>query len=981
MANILIPERFREKLQQGDQLFLSIILKTAAEFGEILEDNKLYFFEEYTDHGIKHIQQVLASSDNLVTKETFDKIISAKDAGCYVLAVVLHDLAMHLNLDGLIQLLNGVFDDIRMPTLDKLTWQQLWTDYLNEAQKFNEKQLLAIFGTENISIHPPALQDKGSITNNDKKLIGEFIRRHHPRLAHEIAIKGFPGGQNTLEFASGMEPKVKDLIGLIARSHGMGLRACIDYIEDNFGRLNKRHPLGVHAVYLMVLLRIADYIQIDSSRTSKTLIKLKTFASPYSEGEHQSHLSVDDIDTKYQDDPERIYVHASPQDSMTYLKLKNLIADIQYEMDISWAVLGEHYGNMERPEIKYRRITSNLGEEWFLNRQQYIPDSFSFKAGDEIIKLMIAPLYGDDASYGVRELLQNAVDACKEREELERKNGNNAYTQLITAAVTKDENENEDEQGWFTITDNGTGMNADIIKQYFLKAGASYRRSTEWQKTFIDAEGHTIVRRNGRFGVGLLAAFLVGKTIHVNTRRMGEEYGYTFTAGLHNTQINVTKDYSLPVGTSIKIRISEDTLYEMEPEHFDDEYKAWYQWYTLSTPAIQYSYLEKPFKSYKRQDPDLQDELPDEWQAFDSAGYNKIHWTYSKDFSGAPFSCNGIIIPSGKVDLWNIDKVPNIAVFDYEGNLPLTLDRSRFSDHLSFRKDLTRDIYKDFIAYLLTVTGMSRVHNQHVELEGTIFNYPAFTRSGSRYTPYDMNTVLFSKEGFLLNADYCIRQLGKLDVLFIQLEELLLELDTKAATITNKILEIDAANFFIQLDNTRINAINDYSALVTEDSNRLFSEEDDLEWDWNNTPTPEAGRNKPADNDPDRIGHVKASGHVFLKKERYRDIFHPTKKRIPLRIAKEHKVNIETPEWTSFHLGAPKAGIVSADFVSKYAANINFLKEYELKRSTNIFMLNELLAYYLGKGKDVIIPYDLEARREKFPLAFKELERYMRKYQ
>ena len=966
MANILIPERFREKLQQGDQLFLGIILKTAAEFGEILEDNKLYFFEEYTDHGIKHIQQVLASSDNLVTKDTFDTILSAKDAGCYVLAVVLHDLAMHLSLDGFIQLLNGTFDGVRMHTLDKLTWQQLWADYLNEAQKFNEKQLLAIFGTENISIHPPALHDKGSITNNDKKLIGEFIRRHHPRLAHEIAIKGFPGGQGTLEFAGGMEPKLKDLVGLVARSHGMGLRACIDYIEDNFGRLNKRHPLGVHAVYLMVLLRIADYIQIDSSRTSKTLIKLKTFASPYSEGEHQTHLSVDDIDTRYQDDPERIYVQASPKDSMTYLKLKNLIADIQYEMDISWAVLGEHYGNTERPEIKYRRITSNLGEEWFLNRQQYIPDSFSFKAGDEIIKLMIAPLYGNDPSFGVRELLQNAVDACKEREELERKNGNNAYTPLITAAVTKD----EDEQAWFTITDNGLGMNADIIKHYFLKAGASYRKSTEWQKTFIDAQGHTIVRRNGRFGVGLLAAFLIGKTIHVSTRRTGEEYGYTFTAGLHTTQINITKDYSLPVGTSIKISISEDTLNEMDPEDKDDD-SAWFKWYTLSSPAIQYSYLQKPFKSYQRQDPDLHDELPDEWQAFDSAGYNKIHWTYSKDFSGAGFSCNGIIIPSDEIELYDIEVIPKVAVFDYEGNLPLTLDRSRFSGHLTFRKDLSRDIYKDFIAYVLTVTGISQVHDQRMELRRTTFNYPAFIRNNGRYTPYDMNAVLFSKEGFLLNADYCIRQLGRLDVLFIQWEE---------ETLSNKILEIDAANFFIQLDNTRINAINDYSLLVTEDSNRLFTEDDDLEWDWNDAPAPETDHNKPAENDPDRIGYIKSAGHVFLKKERYGDIFHPTKKRIPLRIAKEHKINIETPEWTSFHLSTPKTGIVTADFVSQYASGINFLKEYELKRSTNIFMLNELLAYYLGKGKDVIIPYDLEARREKFPLAFKELERYMRKY-
>jgi molecular chaperone HtpG len=46
--------------------------------------------------------------------------------------------------------------------------------------------------------------------------------------------------------------------------------------------------------------------------------------------------------------------------------------------------------------------------------------------------------------------------------------------------------------------------------------------------------------------------------------------------------------------------------------------------------------------------------------------------------------------------------------------------------------------------------------------------------------------------------------------------------------------------------------------------------------------------------------------------------------------------------------------------------------------TTNSKILNDLLEKYLGK--DVLIPYDIKERRKKFPLAFKELERYMKKY-
>ncbi|GAL75709.1 hypothetical protein JCM19275_1592 [Nonlabens ulvanivorans] len=439
MANIIIPESLNSLLQK-DQRLDGIVKKTLSDFGEILKENNLFFFEEYTDHGLEHIQNVLHGSSKLVSDDTLENILTSDDIAFYILSVILHDIGMHLTLDGFKILLSGGEYDNLTPELSELSWENLWQNYLSEAKRFSGKQLISIFGNEDIEIRNPLILKAGELNGNDRKLIGgEFIRRHHPRIAHEIAINGFPSlEKNKIPFASELNIKQLDLIGLIARSHGMNLRKCVEFLENKHGN-SRRIPLGIHASYLMILLRISDYLQIDSSRVSKIVMKTKTFESPISELEHNSHLAIDFIDDKYQDDPERIHVSAAPKDSFMYLKLKKLFKSIQTEFDISWAVLGELYGNLEnKPLIKFRRISSNLDDLNYIKEQTYIGDYISFKANDDITKLLIGPLYGNHPKYGIRELIQNSVDACNERSEIE--NFNLDYSAEVNIEIIENAN-------------------------------------------------------------------------------------------------------------------------------------------------------------------------------------------------------------------------------------------------------------------------------------------------------------------------------------------------------------------------------------------------------------------------------------------------------------------------------------------------------------------------------------------------------------
>jgi len=977
MTDNILTSRFKTKLEINAELN-GIVNTTISNFGEIYRDNRLYFFSEYTDHGLKHIQNVLTSSDDLIPDSTFNNILKDKDIAYYILSIILHDIGMHINLEGFLCLIEGEYDTIRIKELDKYTWKELWEDFFIESKKFSGKQLKSIFGDENAIIELPPFSKPGEINENHKKLIGEFIRRHHARIAHEIAINGFPAKPEILEFAVGLDLKIRNMIGLIARSHGMALRKCADYVESEYGKQVRRTPCDCHAIYLMVLLRIADYIQIDNTRTSKTLLKIKTFSSPISGTEHNAHLAIDSVDLKYQDDPESIFVTASPDDSIMYLKLTNLIKDIQYELDISWAVLGELYGRLteNRPEIKYRRITSNMENEIFISKQEYIADNIFFKANDEIIKLLIAPLYGDNPTYGVRELIQNAVDACKEREVIENKNGNQEYKPSIIVEIIKDEKKD----AYFIISDNGIGMDVDVIKNYFLSAGASYRKSIEWQKKFVDLKGSIKVRRNGRFGIGVLAAFLIGKEIEVETKKININ-GYKFKADINTVQINILKTDGLEVGTIIKIKIDNETLekFEIKNTYYGSGYINWNEWYTLSKPQIKYLLFNKELKAFNEKfDPDINEELPKTWNAIDSDGFNKVLWTYSEDFTKIEFSCNGIVIEKNNfglnnyysdtfLDLGLISDVPIISVFDNDATLPLTLNRNSFSDKLTFANDLKEDIYKDFIAYLLTIKNISEVKENCVHLYKLKLKYPGtYLKYGGSSFSYGFNlydenidngrdlkqiidSVLISKKGFIINYNYFIQKSDVKNAIFIQSENFS-TLEIQNINKKNYFIELDIKDQFILLSDDKLNSIEDYKIAI--DAKQFNATKSTFE---------------------------PFNSRVFMKTEKYKHVFNKGKQRISRLLDDKCDFQFEKFGWSCLHFDNPKESLISDAFLEKYSENINFIREYEITcpfEGDNV--LNKLLQKYIGD--DVVIPFSINDRREKYPLAFNELERYMRKY-
>jgi hypothetical protein len=74
---------------------------------------------------------------------------------------------------------------------DDMPWSQLWSDFLVDASHFDYRKNMSLFG-DPTPISKPSL-DPDTWTEKHHRLIGEFVRQHHARLAHEIALGAFPG--------------------------------------------------------------------------------------------------------------------------------------------------------------------------------------------------------------------------------------------------------------------------------------------------------------------------------------------------------------------------------------------------------------------------------------------------------------------------------------------------------------------------------------------------------------------------------------------------------------------------------------------------------------------------------------------------------------------------------------------------------------------------------------------------------------------
>ncbi|QUL54982.1 ATP-binding protein [Paenibacillus tritici] len=770
-----IPDEFTAIIKKNNQLHV-IVNSTVSDFTEIIYHSQFEFFPEYTEHKMDHINKVLETS-LFLSKDSALNLLTPEDICSLILSILLHDIGMHLTYEGFQSIINGSYAENRIKELDSKSWPELWHSYINELKKLSGKSLINLFGQDFEIKELP--NNKDYLSRLDRKVIGEFIRRHHPRLAHEIAIFGFPKtNDSVIDFAPDMESGLKDIIGIVARSHGMDIRNTFDYLQKKFDKA-WRNPRNVKCIYQMVILRISDYLHITSERAPQIYLNTNNISSTISKLEWDLHKSVKEINYELPD-REALFIIAEPSDSIRYLKLIKRFKDIQFEIDTSWAILGEVYNFMENFRslgIKIRRIQSNLDSiDKFSESVSYLPREIRCQSSPELIKLLIAPLYGDNPSFGVRELLQNSIDACLERKLCDERLSS-SYTPNIIIDICK-----ENDTNYFSIIDNGIGMNEEIIVNYFLRAGASFRNSQNWRDKFTRDNGSSLVQRNGRFGVGVFAGFLLGENIKVKTRNLNDDRTFEFEVSLAKDQIEVQVDKNPnTIGTEIKIEVTNSIMEILEEQlRIGTNYSgvSWHDWYKSSDINIKILIpidWEKYSDKIKNKEIIKKDDISQ--QVLYSNNYQEIRWTNTNLNKYYDLVCNGIVIPNGyrlnSYDFPIFDKnIPLLMISDYDGHLPLTLDRNKIYGELPFSDELVADVCKDILANLLQIPTLEFDSNGKFKIINNLLKHVNLESRFHYFNAIEESDILFLKDGFCLVHSFNIDRLNLMSINKLWLNDL-----------------------------------------------------------------------------------------------------------------------------------------------------------------------------------------------------------------
>lgn len=730
---IELPDQFSEVLKQDARMNAGVNALLQA-VDEILGDNQMPFFPCFTDHGCKHVENLFKTEVMLVPAEVWKAgVLNSRDVAVLTCATLLHDLGMHIREGGFFKLLQDKRETLSWGVKD-VPWKQLWDDYSREVRQFSTRMIRAIFGNHVIDfgrlLEVP--HEKEKLTYEHRLLIGEFLRRHHPRLAQEIAHFGFPGTSDE------MFPAVVDelaetgiIIGSVARSHGYAIRTLQEQIVAKHRGSTRQYEVAV--LYHAALMRIADYLQMDKERGPFVLFQLKEPVSPLSIDEWKKHAAIDYINFEHAEDRLAVFIALNHSHSLrTHVQIEQLINGLQQELDMCAAVLSETYGrlrsDLKKLQLARTRVASNLHSDELERSLPYIATKCGISVNPEIIPLMVKPLYGEHPEIGIRELVQNALDAVRERESYCERHGlkseaGQLYNNDCDVQIRIEE---VDEGNWkLIVTDTGIGMSVTTIIDYFLRAGASYRQSEEWVREFVNEDGRSTVLRAGRFGVGFFAAFLVGRSVHVTTRHItSEDNGIEFKAGPDGDLIELRKAaVPQPFGTRIEIVIDRENVSELgfsSERHrilleAEKGFAAW-DWYSLCAPTVKRVIAFADGHEIEVQQKHV---IGCEtgaafpwWNRIWPEDYGEVQWNYKQK---PKIIVNGIRVGDVEFqkchdadyvwrDKWQgfTIKTPSISIADPDGRLPLALRRDRFTGgHVPFEQELLDDIACDFLAYAL----------------------------------------------------------------------------------------------------------------------------------------------------------------------------------------------------------------------------------------------------------------------------------------
>ena len=196
----------------------------------------------------------------------------------------------------------------------------------------------------------------------------------------------------------------------------------------------------------------------------------------------------------------------------------------------------ENMNQRVRPRFLYSEVIYEI------EPQGYTPIDLKFSVDSSAgLQLFMGNRLYSDKRVFLRELIQNAVDACNYRKLFD-----DTYSPAISIEFS-------DDISVIKMRDNGIGMTRQWIEKYFLAIGISFYQSNEIR----DVERDTRIDFGfiSQFGIGFLSSFLVAKKIVIKTRKAGFAGLMITISGLRDYFDVRVSEEDFPVGTEVILHL------------------------------------------------------------------------------------------------------------------------------------------------------------------------------------------------------------------------------------------------------------------------------------------------------------------------------------------------------------------------------------------------------------------------------------------
>jgi len=494
-------------------------------------------FRTYTLHNRDHARKLVHLAQYITSRDTLDTLTSF-ECLLIIYSSYLHDMGLALSHEDATRILSSddYQDTIR-------SWPQLQT-----AIDAKRAQLLTSVLAEQPSLELE-LADLHAVA------LTQYLRPLHATSARYRSLlsqirSGLPGDDPFQIRGISFE----DELLAICESHNLDAAVLGQLTTAHEDRFPRRFAVADHTAnlqFIAAILRLTDILDFDFERTPRVLFESLGLRHRHFPGaevslqEWERHLAVQQLDIR---DAEIVVIAQCNHPSIE-ASVRQFCLTIEDEIRSTISVARRNDSDIAD---RYRfRLPTTVRPEIRSRGYKFLDLALNLVESSVMTLLMGVKLY-ETPYAAVRELIQNAIDACVVRQHLRPDLGRPHV--LVYPEV------DAEQRVWLCFRDHGIGMTQHVLSNYFFRVGKSYYLSSDFDRLLRGAavgKLHLI----SRFGIGFLASFMLADLIEIETRPVAlsphfpEDTGLRIAVERLGALAYVQESEALPTGTTVRLRL------------------------------------------------------------------------------------------------------------------------------------------------------------------------------------------------------------------------------------------------------------------------------------------------------------------------------------------------------------------------------------------------------------------------------------------